>query len=285
MATEYLNIIHENFPELNIQNFSVLGEGGFATACLVNDNTVFKIPRENSKRFNDQKKEVYILQKLENKLSFEIPHILYNKETPHGIIFGENLMRGVTYTQELHDSFDEQTKSDILHQIGSIARELHSIKIQDEQGFLFVSDYKDILHLFHRNFTENVQKCFSNADRERINNLYNRYEYLSTNYPVDLVLVHGDLHFKNMRFDAENKKIIGLIDFGAAHFAEPAKDMNYFYGNDIRELLVGYGETPDVYLTERQKFQSVINFLFHIRDNIEHEKSPDIDVEKLLNIL
>lgn len=282
---EYMDIIKKTFPELNIDDFKILGKGHFGVACSVNNNIVFKIPIENSKRFNDQKKEVYLLKKLENKLSFEIPRILYNKEIPNGMIIGETLVHGVTYSQELHDSFDEAIKSDVLRQLGKMMRELHGVKIHDEQGVLFVSDYKDILHLFYKNFTEDVQKCFNDADTERIRKLCNRYEYLSTNYPVELVLVHADLHFGNMMFDVESKKIIGLIDFGSAHFAEPARDMHYYYGDGLKSLLDGYGVTLDPYLVERQNFQAVINFLFHIRDNIESKKSPDKDIQKLLSIL
>ncbi|MBR6010321.1 MAG: phosphotransferase [Alphaproteobacteria bacterium] len=282
---EYMDIIKKTFPELNIDDFKILGKGHFGVACSVNNNIVFKIPIENSKRFNDQKKEVYLLKKLENKLSFEIPRILYNKEIPNGMIIGETLVHGVTYSQELHDSFDEAIKSDVLRQLGKMMRELHGVKIHDEQGVLFVSDYKDILHLFYKNFTEDVQKCFNDADTERIRKLCNRYEYLSTHYPVELVLVHADLHFGNMMFDVESKKIIGLIDFGSAHFAEPARDMHYYYGDGLKSLLDGYGVTLDPYLVERQNFQAVINFLFHIRDNIESKKSPDKDIQKLLSIL
>ena len=165
---EYMDIIKKTFPELNIDDFKILGKGHFGVACSVNNNIVFKIPIENSKRFNDQKKEVYLLKKLENKLSFEIPRILYNKEIPNGMIIGETLVHGVTYSQELHDSFDEAIKSDVLRQLGKMMRELHGVKIHDEQGVLFVSDYKDILHLFYKNFTEDVQKCFNDADTDAL---------------------------------------------------------------------------------------------------------------------
>ncbi|MBR0212841.1 MAG: phosphotransferase [Alphaproteobacteria bacterium] len=282
---EYLNIIKKNFPEIDIKNFRVLGKGSFGVACLVNDDVVFKIPFDFSKRFNDGKKENYILKKLENKLSIEIPRILYNKETEIGIINGETFVHGTTYTQEMHDSFDENTKSDVLRQIGHIMRELHGVKITDEENILFVSDYKDELYLFDRNFPDSVQDCFSKSDKAQINALRDRYEYLSVKYPVDLVLVHADMHFGNFMFDTDNKKIIGLLDFGAAHFAEPARDMHYYYGNGIKDVLSGYGDNGDVYLGERQKYHSMVNFLYNIRNNIENKKSPDNDIRKLLSIL
>ena len=282
---EYMDIIKKTFPELNIDDFKILGKGMYGVACLVNNNIVFKVPLENNKKLNDVKKEVFLLKQLENKLSFEVPRILYQHESSRGLIIGETLVHGVTYSQELHDSFDETTKSDVLRQLGKIARELHSVKIDNQDGILFVGDYKDTISVFHEYFSDDVKKCFSDSDQERINEVCNRYEYLSINYPVQNVLVHADLHFGNMMFDTANKKIVGLIDWGAAHLSEPSRDMHYYYGDGARDFLAGYGDNGDPYLFERQKFQAIINFLSNIRDNIESKKSPDKDIQKLLSIL
>ena len=47
---DYLAIIKETFPELNIQDFSVLGKGNLAATCLVNKNIVFKITGTSEKK-------------------------------------------------------------------------------------------------------------------------------------------------------------------------------------------------------------------------------------------
>lgn len=282
---ECSSIIKKHFPELDIVNFKILGNGMYSVACLVNDNIVFKVPIKNEDKCNDVKKEVFLLKQLENKLSFEIPRILYDKEIDSGRIIGETLVHGVTYTQELHDSFDEETKTDILHQLGRIARELHSVKIDNQEGIVSVSDYKDTISVFHEYFSDNVKKCFSDSDLDRINKVCDRYEYLSTHYPVDPVLVHADLHFCNMTFDTENKKIVGLLDWAAAHLSEPARDMHYYYGEGAKAFLDGYGDNGDPYLPERQKFQCIINFLSNIGEDIQNNKSPDKNIKKLLSIL
>ncbi|MBQ6109912.1 MAG: aminoglycoside phosphotransferase family protein [Alphaproteobacteria bacterium] len=282
---EYLNIIKETFTEIQIDNFEILGKGLYGVACLVNDNIVFKIPIEHHEKRNNIKKEIFLLKQLENKLSFEIPRVLYNKESERGIIIGETLVPGITYSQELHDSFDPETKSDILRQLGKIARELHGVKITDKESVLFVADYKDSISAFHKYFSTDVQKCFSEADIKLINAICDRYEYLSTHYPVTNVVVHADLHFGNLMFDTEKNKIIGLIDFGAAHFAEPSRDMHYYYGDGAKDFLDGYGDNSDIYLPERQKFQAVVNFLSNIGKDIKYNNSPEKNINKLLGIL
>ena len=283
---EFFNIIKNAFPELQINDFSVLGHGKFATACLVNKNIVFKISNIGEKFYKQAKHEDYIISKLSNKLSFGFPHILYRiREYDNRFIFGESLVSGITYTQELHDSFDEQTKNGILQQIGRIMRELHDSEFDDSEKVLSVSEYTDTVNVYNDYFSESVRACFSKQEIIDIEKMRERYEDLSINHPVKKVLVHGDLHFANMMFDKDKKQISGLIDFGAAHFAEPSRDMHYYYGDGAKNILIGYGETSDIYLPERQKFQSVINFLSNIGDNIKANKSPDKDVKKLLGVV
>ena len=278
----FLNIIKESFPELDIQNFSVLGNGKCSVACLVNKNIVFKISTESGTRLNDTNKEIFLLPQLESKLSFETPKLLYNKTTEkYGNIIGETLVSGITYSQSLHDSFDDETKSNILRQIGQIARELHSIKIHDDNHIIFISDYKDNISVFHKYFSQDVQKHLNKLDIDKINKICDRYEYLSINYPVQNVLVHADLHFGNMMFNTQTKTVTGLIDFGAAHFAEPSRDMHYYYGSGIEDFLIGYGDNGDSYLRERQQFQAMVNFLSNISDDIKQGESPEKNINKL----
>ena len=282
---EYLNIIKYTFPEIQIHDFKILGNGKYGVACLVNNDIVFKVPIEYHERINDAKKEIFLLKELNGRTSFQTPRILYEKESGHGIIIGETLVHGVTYSQELHDSFDQNTKSDILRQLGKIVRELHDIKITDENHVLTVCDYKDSVSVFDEYFSDDVKKCFSPDDIQRINAVCDRYEYLSINYPVDLVVVHADLHFGNLMFDVEKGKIVGLIDWGGACFAEPSRDMHYYYGDGAKDLLDGYGDNGDIYLRERQQFQAAVNFLSNIGEDIKYHKSPDKNVKKLLGIL
>ena len=283
---DYLAIIKETFPELDIQDFSILGHGNLAATCLVNKNIVFKITGTSEKALKDTEHEIYLLKLINHNLSFNIPKILYDgKINNGGWVFGESLLSGITYSKELHDSFDKDIQIDVLHQIGRVMRELHSVKVDDNKKLLFVGDYKQNIDMFNEYFSDKVKQCFCPADIKRINAVCERYEYLSKHYPVELVLVHADMHFGNFMFDAEHRKITGLIDFGAAHFSEPARDMHYYYGEDIKHILEGYGETQDTYLPERQKFHSVTNFLENIGGYIQENLSPDNEIQRLLSIL
>lgn len=72
-----------------------------------------------------------------------------------------------------------------------------------------------------------------------------------------------------------------MIDFGAAHYAEPARDMHYYYGTGAKDILTGYGDNGDQFLPIRQQFQSVINMMCNIQEDLQNHKSPDNNIKKL----
>lgn len=277
------DIVQTTFPEIHINNFSLLGSGKYAYACLVNNNIVFKIPKVEDEYMNDQDKEVNILQQLANKLCVQTPEILYSKLSKDGKhIIGETFLRGLTYTQELHDSFDEKTKSNILQQIGRIMRNMHDSVPPDTKWLKRnVETYVDNLDAFNGYCDINVRNILPKDIINSADNLADIYKKISSKYPACPVFAHCDLHFENMMFDYETKRITGLIDFGAAHYAEPARDMHYYYGNSAKDILIGYGDNGDCFLPIRQKFQSVINMMCNIKEDLQNNKSPDKDIEKL----
>lgn len=259
---EYADIIHETFPEIKIKDCHFLGEGNFATTFLLNGDIVFKISDADEAAIKEAKREVFVLKHINQKLSFNIPKIVYEGRMYQGRwVFGETLLPGVTYSYDIHDDLSRKKQSDILRQIGSIMRELHGLKVMDKNNFYSVSDYQENLDLFNKNLTEHVRDYVGPDGVEQLREIYQRYKFLSTNYPVKPVFVHGDLHYGNLMFDKKSKKITGVIDFGSSHLAEPSRDMLYYYGDGVNDLLQGYGKTNDAYLSERQKFQFVLRYI------------------------
>ena len=280
---ELKDIITDTFHELKVNDFSLLGSGKYAYTCLVNKEIVFKVPKSNDeKHTNDQIKEVKVLNHLQNKINFKIPKILYHKVAENGkYIIGETFMSDTIYSQELHDSFDENTKSNILQQIGTVMKELH----YSDPDFSWLGKspetYIKSLKTFDSLFCESIRKMLPNDLVSQINQLVDTYTQISINAPVKPVLCHCDLHFTNMLFDKKRKTITGLIDFGSAQYAEPARDMHYYYGTGAKDLLIGYGENSDPYIDIRQKFHASKNMLRNISDDLKHNKSPEKNIAKL----
>ena len=57
--------------------------------------------------------------------------------------------------------------------------------------------------------------------------------------------------------------------------------MHYYYGTGAKDILIGYGDNGDVFLPIRQKFQSVINIMCNIKEDLQTNKSSDKNIEKL----
>lgn len=84
-----------------------------------------------------------------------------------------------------------------------------------------------------------------------------------------------------MMFDKKTRTITGLIDFGSAQYAEPARDMHYYYGTGAKDLLIGYRDNSDPHIDIRQKFHSTKNMLCNISDDLNYNKSPEKNIAKL----
>ena len=275
---KWKNLICKTFPNLEIREFSLLGKGKSGTACLANNEIVFKIPQSSKGRIARwQKNESAVLNFLDGKLDIQIPKILYSATSENGLyIIGETLLSGVTYSYELHDSFDEATKANILRQLGKIIRNLHDVGGNDSswQDSREHETYKTIIKNFDKRFSDDVKKVFSSEEIRKIEKIANDYKKITAEYPVKPVLCHFDFHFFNLMFDTAKKKISGLLDFGTAGYAEPARDMHYYFGDGARLILEGYGDNGDKYMKERQMFHSMSHLLDNLGGEIAKNQKP-----------
>ncbi|MCL2017430.1 MAG: aminoglycoside phosphotransferase family protein [Alphaproteobacteria bacterium] len=283
--SELRNIVCETFPEFEIRTFSLLGKGWYASVCLANNEVVFKIPTPISDTVvGTNEKEIRILNFLEGKLDIQIPKILFHRTAKNGThIVAMTLLPGVTYSQGLHDSYDTDTKATILTQLGQIMRQLHDAG-GDPSPLTQIAHPIDSLDVFNR-YLDKVRNLFSNDQIKKIMATADDYKRLSAEHPVQPVFCHSDLHFGNLMFDADAKKISGLLDFGAAHYAEPSRDMHYYWGDGAKSILSGYGDNGDEFLPRRQKFQMMVNTLNDIGEDVDAGKSPNERLENLINCL
>jgi len=269
-------IISETFKWLEIKKIDLLGKGKSGTIYLVNDEIVFKIPLQ---RVGDiarwQKNEVVVLRFLEGKLDIEIPKILCAGTSECGLyIIGETLLSGVSFSYELYDTYDEETKNDIQRQLGKILRKLHEAGGSDAswQVDTHQETLDDLMGEFNERLYNKAFNVFSGKEIEKIEDIGRRYKEISVQYPVKPVLCHHDLHFYNLMFDTKSKRISGLLDFGCAGYAEPARDLHYYFYP--KYMLEGYGDSGDKYFLDRQKFHALSHLLDNLNTEITENKKP-----------
>jgi len=264
----YSKIISETFTDLKINKISLLGKGKAAIIFLVNDEIVFKIPLQKEGEIARwQKNEAVVLKFLEGKLDIEIPKILFASTSECGFyIIGETLLSGTTLSYELCDTYDDETKNDILMQLGEIVRKLHNAGGHDSSWLGFPETFEDIIEEFDSRFSNELRSVFSNEEIKKIEKIAERYKTISIRHPVKPVLCHNDLHFFNLMFDTKNKKISGILDFGCASYSEPARDLHYYF--DAKYIHKGYGDNGDRYFLDRQKFHALSQLLCNLSEEI-----------------
>ena len=282
---ECRELITGSFPELEIYSFSILGKGKSGIICLVNNEIVFKIPLQTKgEKAEWQKTEAEVLRFLENrmdkasqvnKISFEIPKILYTATAESGhFIIGETLLSGIPLTYELYDTFSEDIKAGILRQLGSIARCLHDSGGHDSSWMS--NNYRESLDVylneFNDRFSGKVRSVFSSREINKIEETARYYETLYNEHTARPVLCHHDLHLANLMIDLDSKKITGLLDFGCAGYSEPARDWHYYF--DTSEVLTGYGDNGDAYLKDRILFHALSWLLNCLGEEIENDEKP-----------
>jgi aminoglycoside 2''-phosphotransferase len=271
----YKKIIRHTVKELQIHTILLLGKGKSGIIFLVNDEIVVKIPLKNeSDSALWQKNEAVVLRFLEGKLDIEIPKILFAATSECGLyIIGETRLSGITFSYELYDTFDEKEQNDVLRQVGKIARQLHDAGKNDWSWHENPEKYEDLIIEFDERFSIEIRGCFSRQENKKIEEIAERYQNISVQHPVNPVLCHNDLHFYNLMFDTENKRISGVLDFGCAGYTEPSRDFHYYF--DAKCVLEGYGDNGDAYFSDRQKFHALSNMLSNLRDKIADKQKTD----------
>ena len=154
------------------------------------------------------------------------------------------MLSGTTLSYELCDTYDNETKNDILRQLGKIVRNLHEAGGNDS-SWLVSSPQEtldNIMNEFYERLSAETQSVFSSKEIDKIDRIAEHYKKISIQHPVMPVLCHHDLHYYNLMFDTENKRITGILDFGCASYSEPAQDWHYYF--DLKHVLEGYGDTP-----------------------------------------
>ena len=219
------------------------------------------------------KNEAVVLKFLEGKLDIEVPKILFASTSDCGLfIIGETLLSGTTFSYELYDTYDEETKNDILKQLGEIVRKLHKAGGYDSSWLGCPETFEDIIDEFDCRFSTEIRNVFSNEEVEKIEKIAERYKTISIQHPVKPVLCHNDLHFFNLMFDTKNKKISGVLDFGCASYSEPARDFHYYF--DAKHIIEGYSNNRDMYFFERQQFHALSHLLSNLSEEIANKQNP-----------
>ncbi|WP_179194911.1 phosphotransferase [Bacillus sp. EAC] len=284
-----IRILQDQFPELEIKRIEKIGEGF--------DNTVFKLNNEILLRFPRREVAVSIL-KIEQKLLPLIKnHIGIKTTVPfiHGKpselfpwpFLGYNFIYG--------SPPNRLTKEDRIKMIRPLAeflKKLHAIPIENLSELDLPSDELKRLDITYRKpllikYVNQAIQLKLIPFEKQMNQYIEKLTEIKLSKPF--VLVHGDLHFRNMIVD-QNNRLEGIIDWGDAHIGQREVDLSIVYSlipTDSRTAFFEiYGNVSDE-SKQLAKFKSIyttILLLLFANDQKESELVKFCQ-ESLLNAL
>ena len=198
---KYLKLIQSTDKSLKINNYEVNDIGADNLVIIVNNDLVFKFPKQ----------EVFY-ERENNFLNYIRPHISAN--IPNVKIFNTDgqkftchkIIKGISY-HELNYNERKGVAEELSSYLAKFFVELHSIKIKNDFQ-------KDNQHYFINQKQENTILDYYKNDKNVVNDFLNTKEYLKNYEKVEknTCICHDDLHFGNIIIN--NNKPSGIIDFG-----------------------------------------------------------------------
>ncbi|NRS49302.1 phosphotransferase [Brevibacillus sp. HB2.2] len=221
-------LILRQFPQLSSMPIKLIGCGWDNMVFRVGDDFVFRFPRRNV-AVELIKKEGMLLPMLAAFLTIPYPKPIFYGEPTNDYPFpflGYTYLPG-TFPKGLTD---EQRASSAVA-LATFLKSLHAFLPQRARENGIEQDHRNLLDIAQRKekmqtFLSTLAVHISGEDRDAIAN-YLGQVVIDRISPRE-VLLHGDLHVKNMLVD-EAGQISGIIDWGDLNVGHPGADLNVVY--------------------------------------------------------
>ncbi|QKE71788.1 phosphotransferase [Arthrobacter citreus] len=221
-------IVKEQFPRITIKEIKKIGEGF--------DNTVFSLNNEILLRFPRRKIAVTILNVEKNLLP--VIHNRFEMNTTVPVLDGKpsklfpwpylgyNYILGKPPTR-----LNREERIAMIEPLAIFLKQLHSINLNELVKIELPYDELRRLDINFRKpqLEKYVQQAIRNkliVDEQKINHYIENLVEIHSE--TSLVLVHGDLHFKNIIVNEQNQ-LKGIIDWGDAHIGKCELDLSIVY--------------------------------------------------------
>lgn len=221
-------LIHQQFPHLSSLPIQEIGNGWDNTVFRIGDDYVFRFPRRQI-AVSLLRTEARILPKLENYIT-----IPYSKP----LFFGEESAEypapflGYTYLSgKFPIGISDEARKQSTITLARFLKNLHAFPVTTAQQERVLFDQRNLTDLAERkekmlSFLTHITLFITPEELNEI------AEYLHgitlDRVKPQHVLIHGDLHFKNMLVD-DTGKLTGIIDWGDVNIGHPACDLSIAY--------------------------------------------------------
>ncbi len=220
-----LQLINDQFPQLEAEHIRLLGVGWDNTAFIVDETMIFRFPRRQI-AVSLLEEEWKFLPKIANYLPLPIPYPNWrgcaSAQFPWPFS-GYLLVAGST---ACHENLSEENRRLLVKPIAHFLKKLHAIPLKD---FSFNPLYPRSSRIDGHLINEKIKKNFNELmelgiliDVKNLETVVRNSQNFKA--PNAKAIVHGDFYVRHLLID-RNKQLSGVIDWGNVHIGDPANDI------------------------------------------------------------
>lgn len=221
-------LIKEQFPKVDLEKVSQIGEGFDNTVIQLNEEYVFRFPRRPIAVTLIQV-ENKLLPSLAGNLPLAIPEpIFFGKPScnyPYPFT-GYKLVKGYL---PVNESMESKISSAI--RLAHFLKVLHHFPVQKAKqlGVQYDGMRRLDVSFRQRSLNDELSTLVTLGYSEQANAVRNYLKELDFPHTESYnTLVHGDIHVRNILLDSEGV-LAGVIDWGDVHIGNPAIDLSFLY--------------------------------------------------------
>lgn len=218
----------ENYPEIEIEEFSNIKEGDDYYTFEINREIIVKFPKTKEIK-GIVPLEINLLSNLIGKLQIDIPKLNFsNKTNSINPFLGYSKIHGIAFDID----GDEKSLSKNINILGRFFRDLSLINPSDAPHRELVSNWKKfysyLLKGIREKAYEHIPRHYSQEVEKIIVN--NHKNFIANDFKP--VLIHADLKPDHLICKGSDNIISGIIDWGDAGFG----DVSFEYARVLTEF-------------------------------------------------
>lgn len=278
----------KNKFDLEVKSATLIGEGYDSKAYLINDEYIFKIKiSANEKKGYKKEKAVLDFLNKNLKTDIKIPKIDYAYITDELSIMGYKKIDGKFLNPQIYNEMNEQEKQILKLDIAKFLKDMHNLDFSEIKNYT-INNKQNCLEDFAL-LKKTIYQDLTEKEKNYIENFFERLKN-TTIFDDKKCLCHNDFSCNHLLLD-ENKRLVGIIDFGDSGIIDEYCDFIYLLEDSNEELGKDFGEDilklyGDIDIRKAEEYQYIVEEYYPIETIVYGIKNNRKDfVEKGRRVL
>lgn len=280
-------LIKDKF-DFEVKSSKVIGEGYDSKAYLVNDEYIFKIKiSANKKKGYEKEKAVLDFLNKNLKTQIKIPKIDYIYIDDEVSIIGYKRIDGRFLNPEIYKDMSKESKEKLKVDIAKFLKDMHNLDYSEIKNYT-IDNKQNCLEEYEL-LRKTIYKDLTAKEKNYIENFFERLNN-TTIFEDKKCICHNDFSCNHLLLD-DNKKLIGIIDFGDSGIIDEYCDFIYLLEDNTEEIGKDFGKDilklyGDIDIKKAKEYQELVNEYYPIETIVYGIKNNRKDfIEKGRKIL